>query len=340
MARPLRIVLAGFGNVGREVIRVLREESERLHAAGLLPVVVGVATRSRGSAYDSAGLSLDSLLASECLSLQGKDALGLIEEADADVVVELTHLNVHTGEPACSHVRAALHSNKHVVLANKGPLAWSHRELIELSEAAGRLLLFESTVMDGTPVFRMARECLRGARVLGIEAVLNSTTNFVLGRLDEGVDFCDAIREAQALGIAEADPGLDIDGWDAAAKIAVLANVLMNADTNPHGVTRTGIRRVTADYLRLARQRGNTVKLIARATSVSGSVQLSVTPEEVPLRSLLGSVSGTSSVLTLHTDLMGTISVVEHEPGLLQTAYGVISDLIEVARYESLHERQ
>lgn len=165
-----------------------------------------------------------------------------------------------------------------------------------------------------------------------VMGVLNSTVNFVLGKLAEGTSLVQAVQEAQRQGFAEDDPSLDLEGWDSAAKVAALANVLMDAHTNPLEVERQGLVDINASRLAHARRRGNTIKLVCRATRGPNGLHLTVRPEEVPLSSPMGAVTGTSSVLTLNTDLMGKLSIFEHDPSITQTAYGVISDLIHVAR--------
>jgi homoserine dehydrogenase len=181
--------------------------------------------------------------------------------------------------------------------------------------------------------------------------VLNSTTNFVLDEIASGSAFEDAVADAQRRGVAEADPSMDIDGWDSAAKVAALANVLMGARTNPLAVSRVGIGGITRQDFARAARRGETIKLVCRAWrsqeagtgedrrpgdvqpgEADGKIQMTVAPEQVPRGSLLATVCGTSSVLVIKTDLMGDIGIVEQDPSLWQTAYGVVSDLIEIAR--------
>ena len=335
--RELKITFIGFGNVGREVARVFVDEKQRLQDAGLSPRVVAICTRTRGSIIDEHGIDLKSALASISrpsvgFPVKGTHALDIIANVETDVVLEMTSLDIFTGQPAISHAEAALFSGRHVVLANKGPVAWAFARLAKSAEAKGVRLLFEATVMDGTPVFSLVRHCLRGCRILGFEGVLNSTSNFVLERMARGGDAEEAVKEAQAQGFAEADPSLDLEGWDSVAKVAALANVLMSAGTNPTAVSRTGISGLIArDFARAARH-GNVIKLVCRGSKDAEGAHLSVGPEEVPLAGLLATVTGTSSVLTLHTDLMGSLSLVEHSPSLTQTAYGVMADLIEIAR--------
>jgi len=333
VTKPLRIVLCGFGNVGREVYRLLCDESPRLERLGFSPVVVGIITRSRGHVYVPTGITSEHLQ-----MLAPKDSAAvcttrLIEQMSADVVVEMTPLDVFSAKDVMSHARAALTSGKHVVCANKGAIAWGYDELSALASAKARLFLFECCVMDGAPIFAMVRNCLPAARILKFEGVLNSTSNYVLDKMLEGVSMEEAITMAKRAGFAESDPRLDIDGWDSAAKIAALANVFMHARINPLEVVRQGITQITCEQVQAAARGAMRIRLVASAVQRQRDVLCEVKPCRVAHSSLFGSVNHTSSVLSITTDLMGNISIVEHDPGLLQTAYGVLRDIIEVASF-------
>jgi len=337
--KTLDLIFVGFGNVGREVSRLLWSNREEFARQGLSTRAVAIVTGRHGTLVDEGGIDLLAAAANDHFPGR-QSAPDVITSVRADVVLELTTLDVRSGQPAISHAEAALRSGKHVVSANKGPVAWAYHDLSEIAQASGRMFLFESTVMDGTPVFNLTQHCLKGTQVTGFEGVLNSTTNLVLDQISSGSAFENAVTEAQRRGIAEADPSMDIDGWDSAAKVAALANVLMGARTNPLAVSRVGIGDVTRrDFARAAR-RGETIKLVCRARrsheaqpgEADGRIQMTVAPEQVPCGSLLATVRGTSSVLVIKTDLMGDIGIVEQDPSLRQTAYGVVSDLIEIAR--------
>ncbi|MCP4519246.1 MAG: hypothetical protein GY824_28965 [Delftia sp.] len=221
----------------------------------------------------------------------------------------------------------------HVISANKGPLAFAYRELRDLAASQKRGFLFESTVMDGAPVFAVARAGLPAAQVLGFCGVLNSTTNFILCQMESGISFEQAVQAAQDMGIAEADPSADVDGWDATVKTVALANVLMDAGLRPADVDRTGIRDLTATALQEARGRNQRVKLVCQAQRQDeGAYTARVAPEEVPLDHPLASLSGTSSMLMLQTDTLKELSLIEFQPEPAQTAYGLLADLINLAR--------
>lgn len=338
-----RVALIGFGAVGRAFARLLLRKHAEIHQRHDLDIrVTGIITARRGAAWDPDGLDLAAAL----MAVEGKgdlsaisrspaptETIAFIERCPADVVVEITILDPRTGRPATDHVRAALRSGRHVVTANKGPLAFAYRELRELARSQGRAFLFESTVMDGAPLFSLVREGLPATRILGFRAILNSTTNFILTRMEEGIPFEEAVREAQAIGIAEADPSNDIDGWDAAVKTCVLANVWMEADLRPDQVERTGIRGIRPEDLADARREGRRIKLVCTAErGEDGAVRARVAPEAVPMEDLLAHVRGTSSVITLRTDTLKQLTLIEHDPEPTQTAFGLLADLVNVAR--------
>jgi homoserine dehydrogenase len=249
------------------------------------------------------------------------------------VLVELSSLTPETGEPALSHIREAFARGMHVVTANKGPLAHAYAALRAEAAARGVEFRFESTVMDGSPVFNMVRNCLPGVKILGFSGALNSTTKVILGAMERGRSFAEGVAEAQAMGIAETDPSYDVDGWDSAVKAAALANVLMDAGVRPQDVERTGIGALTAAEIQAARAAGEIFVLTSRASrDAAGQVRMRVAPERLPLSDPLATVQGTSNLLLLHTDLMGTLGTISIEPRVAQTAYGVLSDLVDITR--------
>ena len=330
----LRLLFLGFGNVGRELARLLLAREVWLRDQGLRFPVVGVLTRSHGPRADPEGLDLAALLDQAAFPERpaapgNPSAVTTIRDLPADIVVEMTPLRVDLrGEPATTHVRTALEAGKHVVSANKGPVAWAYRRLADLARAHGRRFLFESTVMDGTPLFSLARRTLAGCRVLGCRGVLNTTTTYVLGRMAEGRDLAEAVGEARARGFAEADPSLDLEGWDAAVKLVCLANALMGRDLVPEEVDREGMGHLTRKDLVREANRGRVIRLVAE---VGEEGLARVRPAALPPGDPLALVSGTSSAVTLTTDLMGSLTIFEHSPALGQTAYGVFRDLLEIA---------
>jgi homoserine dehydrogenase len=289
--------------------------------------IVAIHTLRHGSAFDESGLSPEPVWEPRVESVEA-----FLDRARPEIAVELTTLNPATGEPAISHIRAAFARRLHVVTANKGPIAHAYAALAEEAKRAGVEFRFESTVMDGAPVFNMIRNNLPGCRILGFTGVLNSTTNIAIETMRAGRTLQEGIEEAQRIGIAEADASYDIEGWDAAAKTAALANVLMDARVTPLDVDRRGIGRLTFDKLLTLRKLGKTVRLVSRARSTSRGIKLRVRAEVMAESDVLASARGTSSLLLLDTDLMGTVGMVEINPGVEQTAYGVFSDVVDIAK--------
>ncbi len=339
----MRVLFIGFGNVGRTVARILSRERSRFPGLEVLDglVTAGIVTRRGGAMVSSEGIDLDLVLKDmETLGCfnekEGSFCRITAEEAastlDYDVLVELSTLSIENrGEPAATHIRTALKRGRHAVSANKGPVAFAYRELSELARNAGREFLFETTVMDGAPVFNLSRSCLGGCVINAVDGILNSTTNFILGRMEEGAGFEKAVREAQETGVAEADPGHDVDGWDAAAKVAALANVLLEGEITPLEVERRGIRNIGIDRIRKAACSGRRLKLICRAWRDQGGVHGKVGVEEVPMDHPFALVKGGGAVLRFHTDLMGPVLVTQEKPDLYDTAYGVLGDLVRIS---------
>lgn len=330
----LRILLAGFGHVGRRFVKILAER-EHYPALDLEVVLVGLTTGRHGAWAEPAGLAPQAILA-RYLGQGGfphvLDTLTAVRSLDYDVLVELSPLSIpDRGEPAISHVREALRRGRHVVSANKGPVAWAHGELQQLAREQGVRFLHEATVMDGAPIFNLHRHCLRGNRVLRLEGLLNSTSNVVLGEMERGLDLHAAVAKAQAMGIAEADPSADLEGWDAAVKLTALANVLMEAELTPERITRRGLDTLAPDALATARSRERRLKMVCEAVRTDRGVRGSVTMQELPLGHSFARMEGAGSMLCLHTDILGRLVIAEDAPDLSTTAYGVIADLLALA---------
>jgi homoserine dehydrogenase len=341
MSKDIRLALVGFGNVGRRFAEALRGPYARaLKGEGARVRVTGIATARHGLAIDPRGIGLGRALR---LVAEGRglgslhhgplvrDVRAFIARVPADVLVEITTLDPRSGRPAIDHVRQALNRGMHVVTANKGPVAFALRSLKALAARRKRLFLHEGAVMDGTPVFNLAEKCLRGARILSFRGTLNSTTNLVLSRMEEGLTAAAAVKEAQALGIAEADPSNDLEGWDSAVKGCAIANGLMSASVRPSQVRRRGIVGLGTGDARRALRAGNRLRLVVRGVRRGRRVLVSVAPEPIPFGDPL-SGSGPDAALVLETDLMGEIGVFERGATVDQTAYALLSDLIQVVR--------
>jgi len=313
--------LIGYGNVGRAFACLLQRQRSAYPFR-----IIGIHTARHGTAYDESGLEIDPPFGPAANSVEE-----FLDRAKSDIVVETTTLNPATGEPALSHIRAAFARGRHVVTANKGPIAHAYALLRDEATKAGVEFRFESTVMDGVPVFNSVRKNLPGVKVLGFTGVLNSTSKIVIAAMRQGKSMEDGIEAARRLGITEADASYDIDGWDSAAKTAVLANVLMDARVTPHDVDRRGIGRLTPErVLKLAKAR-KAVCLVSRARTTPSGIRLRVRAEVIDDTDVLASVEGTSNLLLLDTDLMGTIGIMGISSGVEQTAYGIFSDAVDIA---------
>lgn len=332
-----KLALLGFGNVGRALAELLlHKELELKENYGITFKVTGIATGSRGRVIDPAGLDLPKVLAAFSAAqslaafdrLPSSDSFDFIQKCGADVLFENSPVNYASGQPALDYIRTALGLGMHAISANKGPVVHAWRELKDLARAHQREFLHESTVMDGAPIFSLFSRALPAARLLSFRAVLNSTTNLVLSQMESGASFEEAVLHAQKIGIAETDPSGDLDGWDAAVKVAALATVLMDHPLKPAEIDRTGIRGISAEMVRKARAEGKRYKLICTAAWQEGILTGKVAPELVTLDSPFFSVEGTSSMIEFQTDVLGSLTLLEGNPGPETTAYGLLADFI------------
>lgn len=343
------LAFVGFGNVGKELARLLMRKSDELMANyNIHFAVTGIATGHHGQAINPDGINLNDALelmetATQKSNGRSKNLLNqlssidlanqasiidFIHNCDADVLFETSPVNYETGQPALDHLKTALEMGMHAITANKGPVVHGYRQLTALAEAKGLKFYFESTVMDGAPIFSLFRETLPGARLLSFKGILNSTTNLILTRMEAGDTFDEAVQHAQAVGVAETDPSGDIDGWDASVKVSALATVLMGIPLNPAEVQREGIRSITSDMIQEAAAQGKRWKLVCSASYEGKGVIARVAPELVDQSSTLYPVCGTDSIVTFETDVLGVLSLSETDAGPNTTAYGMLADFV------------
>jgi homoserine dehydrogenase len=261
------------------------------------------------------------------VSAPHNDVRSWLAAAQADLLFEATSLNFESGQPAIDHIRAAIEHGAHAVTANKGPIVHAYRELRDLAVSRGKRFLFESTVMDGVPVFSLFDE-LPAIHLRGFYGILNSTTNVILGEMENGLSFDEALQKAQTLGVAETDASHDIDGWDAAVKTAALITVLMDIPVRLDEIEREGIRDLTASAVRNAKRDGWPFKLVCRARRRADGVEASVGPERVLNTQPMAKISGTSSYIYFETDIFPGLALTEENPGLYATAYGMLADFL------------
>jgi len=334
-----RLAIIGFGNVGQGFTQILRDEGAELaQQYGARFQIVAVCDLLKGSVHDPKGLDpaalLDSIAAATTLrgGREAWDALQTIERSNADIVIELSYTDLKTGEPAITHVRRALELGKHVVTSNKGPIALKYPELKALAEKNGVEIGAEGTVMSGTPSLRMAQELLSAARIRKIQGILNGTTNYILTQMEAGATYTAALKDAQAKGYAEADPTGDVEGFDAAGKVVIMANLLMGQSLTLGEVDRQGITRLTSGDIAAAKAAGERWKLIGRVETIGDRTIASVKPTRLPIHHPLASVSGATNAITFSTDLLGDVTLVGPGAGRIETGYAIVGDLLAIHR--------
>jgi len=324
----------GFGNVGRALLKLLiSKETELRRKYDVRWRLTGVASRRIGWVANPDGLKPIAVLGGFFPSAPNtsRNVREWLEQAKADVLFEASSLVAPTGQPAIDHLTAALESGAHAITANKGPLVHAYKELVALAKEKRRAFLFESTVMDGMPIFSIFPMGLPASELRGFSGVLNSTTNVVLTEVERGRSFEEAIQRAQALGIAETDPEQDLDGTDSAVKVATLATVLMGIPTKIESVQRAGIRELSEEKIRSVRSAGMRYKLVCRAERRGDGVDCRVAPELLLVSDAMAGLEGTSSAIRFDLDLF-SFSLVEHNPGVEATAYGLLADFLRAVQ--------
>jgi homoserine dehydrogenase len=336
-----KLAFIGFGVVGQGLAEILHKKGAELKARfGYECSVVAVSDFNKGSAFKPEGLDISKLLKlaeenriSDYPGAEtGLDALETINKSNADAIVEVTYTNIETGEPAYSHFKTALEAGKHLVTTNKGPTALFFRELADLAKRKGVQFRYEGTVVAGTPVLNLNELCLAGNDIREIRGILNGTTNFILTNMEKGRSYEDVLKEAQELGYAEAKPDADVEGWDALAKVMILAKSIMGKDIGVSDVDRTGITGIKLEDIDDARKEGKRWKLIGKVTRDGAGVKASVRPEKVDLTDPLASVGGATNALTFVTDLLGEVTVVGPGAGRVETGFSLLADLLAIHR--------
>ena len=338
----MRLLFVGFGTVAQGLSELLIEKKDELRESyGLDWKVTGIVDMLKGSAHDSKGLDLEEIMA---MVADGRsiseyadggcdwNALEMIERAEADTMIEVTYTDIKTGQPATDHIRAALARGMHVTTTNKGPLALFSNELVELAAANGVQFLYEGTVMAGTPLLNLIRETLAGSSISEMKGILNGTTNYILTQMEAGMEYGAALEQAQELGYAEAVPDADVLGWDALAKVTILANVVLGASLSPDDSPCTGITEITPDEITAAAADGKRHKLIGRVWRDGGAVNASVAPQLVNLDHPLAGVGGATNAMTITTDTLGDVTIVGPGAGRRETGFSLLNDLIAITK--------
>ncbi len=345
--RTSRFVIVGLGNIGRRFLRIVQSKQETLRDKYGLQLVPVAAVDSSGAAVSESGLDIGELVRLKearqgvagyaGTGRAGAQALEVLQAVDADLLIELSPTNLQHGEPGLSAITWALSNGRDVVTANKGPLVLAYQKLMDLAERNERLLFFSGAVAGGLPTVNIGRRDLVGATVKRVEGVFNTTTNYILTRMaEDNLPFADALHEAQQAGVAEADPTLDIDGWDTANKLVIVANSVLGVPTVISDVSVSGIRNMQQDALLKAKQEGKAIRLLATAESRGdGGYDLAVRPQELPLSHPLARLKKWEMAVVYYTDVMGTITAIIEDEGPTATAAAVQRDVINLLRSRS-----
>ena len=340
--KELKLALLGFGIAGNAFSRILLAKHDEIAKdTGYDVKVTAITTGRSGCLIDPAGIDLAAALQEmeenrcfrpEFPGYAETDSMTVVREADYDAVLEMTPINIKTGQPAIDHLRLAMERGKHAITANKGPIAWAYRELRDLAREKGVCFFYETTVMAGTPIFDMAETSLAYCKISHIRGILNATTNYFLEEMGKGLPFDTIMENGRKGGFLEADPSMDLDGWDASAKLTALMNVLMDADLDPMKIDRTGIMGVTTEQVLDALGRGKKIKLLCEGYfDEEGKAVGVVKPTEIPADDAMAG-SDVVAAVRLDTDLMGPVTITQYGLETTQTGYGLFIDVVRTVR--------
>ena len=340
--RSLRLSLAGFGVVGQGFVELLKRKQEYLRQTFEIEArLVGVGNARHGFIYREDGLDLPTVLelAAQKRPLTDYErvrhwetVLEGLQETGANVLIEATPTNLRDAEPGLSHIVTVLRMGAHVVTANKGPGALAGLDLLALAREQGVQLRMESSVMAGTPVLSTILEGMAGASVQSVRGILNGTTNYILTAMAGGRAYAEALAEAQAQGYAETDPTADVEGHDTLAKTLILAALVFNQPLKPEQVAVRGITALTLDDIQQASATGGRLKLVASLRRAGEQLEASVAPQTLPLDDPLARVDGVTNALTIQSDTLSEVTIIGPGAGALQTAQGLLADVIACAR--------
>ena len=329
----MRIILCGFGVVGQSLAKLLESRAEDLYARyGLKPRIIGVFD-SKGSAVDVSGLDVTRLIQIKkkygsvrkySNTKNNVSGIQMINELEAEVLIETTASNYKDAEPGMSHIINAMKHGMHVISVNKGPLALAFPSLMELATFNHVIFRFSGTVGGGTPILDYAKNSLKGERIISFDGILNGTTNYILTNMTNGMSFKDALNDAKKRGYVEADESLDLDGLDAAAKLVILANWIMGMKVTMPEIKRIGIRKIDSDDIKNAAANNSAIKLIASCDN-----GLIVKPKELPFDNPL-CVSGTLNAISFTSEHSGTQTIIGRGAGGIETASSILRDLIDI----------
>jgi len=338
-----KLAFIGFGTVGQGLTEILLEKKEMLSKKFDFDwTIVAISDIIKGSVYDENGLDAKKILnlvkSGKKLDdypsgIKGMDSIETIKKTNANTIVEVTFTDVKTGEPALTHIKTALNAKKNVVSTNKGPVVKEALDLLNLAEKNNVFYGFEGVVLAGTPVINLAKYTLAGNKINGFKGILNGTTNYILTRMEEGTSYEDALKKAQDLGYAEADPTGDVEGLDALGKVVILTNVVLGKKITWKDVERKGITKISKDDIEKAKAEGKRWKLIGSAEILKdGSVKAKVWPQKLPLNNPLAGVCEAMNALTFYTDELGLVTIIGPGAGRRETGFAILIDLLNINR--------
>ena len=351
----IKIEIIGFGTVGMGFLEILNKKANILKEKyDFLPKIVAITDKMKGSLIDEEGIDIQRLLKiikeggdlkdynNGFFAFEERNSLDIIEEIKSDILIEMTYTNLNTGEPATTHIKKAFEKGKHVVTSNKGPIALYYKDLKKIADEKNLLLGIEGTVLSGTPVFNLIEETFPPNSIKRINGILNGTTNYILTKMEtEGMSYESALKKAQELGYAEADPTADVEGFDALAKVLILSNVIMGGDLKKEDITREGITRISSDDIKEAVKDGYRYKLIGSVEKgKNGKIKASVKPLKIPFSDPLSGVSGATNALTFETDLLGKVTIQGPGAGKIETGFSIMIDVLRIFKKISKQEKK
>ena len=316
LLRRFNIGIIGYGNLGRAAVRLLNLKRRVFEEEGL-DLVLTCVLGWRGGVLNLEGLDCETLLQNTERS-RLDHALGfdagltfhhMIREKAANIVLEFTPTNQETGEPGLTHIQECLAAGVHVATGNKGPVLTAWPKLLALAREKKLLLGISATTGGALPTLLNGRDAMSGSTVLLIEGILNGTTNFILERMEQGNVYEEALKEAQSLGIAEANPSKDVEGWDTAIKLLIMARIIMGVDLQLKDIPVSGIAGLSAEAVRLARDKGRRIKLIGRAWREGNAVCAEVAPRAIGPDNPLYNVRGKDKAARYVSDTMGELFI-------------------------------
>lgn len=336
------LAMIGCGTVGQGLLRIIAEKKPDLN-------VVAISDKLKGAIFDPNGIDVSKMLdvlendgkieeykSASKKAITGLDPIETIKNCNADIMAEMTYTDIETGQPATSYIETALEQGMHVTTSNKGPAALYHAKLAKLAAKNNVQFLIEGTVMSGTPVFNLARETLTGCKITEVKGILNGTTNYILTKMEnEGWSYNDALKKAQELGFAEADPTADVEGFDALAKVVILSNYLLGGNIKPDEVPRQGINEISLENIRSAAEEGLRYKLIGSTKLEGESISAYVKPVKLDLSDPLAGVGGATNALTFNTDLLGEVTIQGPGAGKIETGFSIFVDIMTILRQDS-----